>query len=90
LELTEESAAEMIKEFTHYIAWTDAMTYENGYAGLIGYQSKAPQGTAKILWVLGPNLTSESDAENSADNMLKQICDINSFGKVIYADGVML
>lgn len=80
----------MVKEFNHYIAWTDAMSYESGYAGLIGYQSKAPHGTAKILWVLGSNFMSELEAEMSADHMLEQIHDINSFGKVIYADGVML
>lgn len=80
----------MVKEFEHYIAWTDAMKYEYGYAGLIGYQSKSFDSCARILWVFGPNLLSESDAETSADNMLSQIVSINRFGRVIYADGVML
>lgn len=80
----------MVKEFLHYIAWTDSMTYENGFAGLIGYQSKCPNGSARMLWVISPSLSSEKDAEISADNMLEQIQDINSFGKIIYADGVLL
>jgi hypothetical protein len=80
----------MVKEFLHYTAWTDAMTYGDGYAGLIGYKNKAPSSLAHILWVIAPNFTSESDAEISADNMLEQILDITRFGKVIYADGVML
>lgn len=80
----------MIKEFKHYMAWTDSMRYEQGYAGLIGYQSKTLNGVARILWVIAPNLTSESAAETSADNMLEQIQDINRFGKVIFNDGVML
>ena len=80
----------MVKEFRHYIAWTDSMKYEQGYAGLIGYQPKSPNGIARILWVIAPNLTSESDAETSADQMLEQIKDINRFGKVIYSDGVAL
>ncbi|MDO8345835.1 MAG: hypothetical protein Q7T48_21735 [Cellvibrio sp.] len=80
----------MVKNFEHYVAWTDAMTYESGYAGLIGYQRKAIDGAAYILWVLGPNLKSESDAEQSAEIMLDQIADINRFGRVVYVDGVML
>jgi hypothetical protein len=80
----------MVKEFEHYFAWTDAMKYERGYAGLIGYQSKSVNGTARLLWVIAPNITSEFDAEEYADNMLDQILDINRFGKVIYADGVTL
>lgn len=80
----------MIKEFQHYMAWTDSMRYEQGYAGLIGYQRKAPNGVARILWVIAPNIVSESDAENSADNMLSQIQDINRFGRVIFKDGVSL
>lgn len=80
----------MIKDFEYYIAWTDALTYESGYAGLIGYQRKSIGGAAYLLWVVGPNLTCESDAEHSAEIMLNQIIDINRFGRVIYADGVML
>lgn len=80
----------MVKEFPHYVAWTDAMTYEHGFAGFIGYQSKTPYGIAHILWVIAPNFRSEAEAESSADNMLEQIRDINSFGDVIYTDGVML
>ncbi len=80
----------MVKEFPHYTAWTDAMKYEHGYAGLIGYQNKAPDSLAHILWVIAPNFTSASDAEISADKMLEQIRDITRFGKVIYTDGVML
>lgn len=66
------------------------MICEHGYAGLIGYQRKAPNGVARILWVLAPNIVSESDAEDSADHMLSQIQDINRFGKVIFNDGVTL
>lgn len=80
----------MIKNFEHYIAWTDAMRYECGYAGLIGYQRKCVDGAAYILWVLSPNLRCESDAAQSAENMLHQIADINRFGRVVYEDGVML
>ena len=80
----------MIKEFRYYMAWTDAMKYERGYAGLIGYQSKSHDGTARLLWVIAPNIKSESDAAQSADKMLEQIQDINRFGKIIYADGVKL
>jgi hypothetical protein len=80
----------MVKNFEFYIAWTDAMSYESGYAGLIGYQRKSLNGIAHLLWVVGPNLQCESDAEYSAERMLDQIMDINRFGRVIYADGVML
>jgi len=80
----------MIKEFEHYIAWTDAMKYEHGYAGLIGYQRKTIDSCARLLWVVGPNLVCEYDAEMSADKMLEQIISINRFGQIIYADGVML
>jgi hypothetical protein len=80
----------MVKNFEFYIAWTDAMAYESGYAGLIGYQHKSLNGRAHLLWVVGPNLQCESDAEFSAEKMLGQIKDINRFGRVIYADGIML
>lgn len=80
----------MVKEFHHYIAWTDAMEYENGYAGLIGYQRKNTGAPAHMLWVIAPNLTSTADAEESADEMLENIQDITRFGRVIYGDGVML
>ncbi len=80
----------MIKEFDYYIAWTDAMKYGDGFAGLIGYQHKLLTTSAQILWVVGPNLNSERDAEHSADEMLNQIIEINRFGRVVYADGVML
>jgi len=80
----------MVKDFCYYTAWTDAMQYENGYAGIIGYQSKSPDGVARMLWVLSPNLTSEAEAERSADNMLQQILNITKFGKVIYSDGITL
>ncbi len=80
----------MVKNFEFYIAWTDAMKYESGYAGLIGYQRKCLNGLAHLLWVVGPNFRCESDAEFSAEKMLDQIMDINRFGRVIYADGVML
>lgn len=80
----------MIKHFEFYTAWTDALEYESGYAGLIGYQRRSVNGMAHILWVVGPELGSEAEAENSAEKMLDQITDINRFGRVIYADGVML
>lgn len=80
----------MVKEFRHYMAWTDAMRYENGYAGLIGYQGKNADAVARMLWVIGPNLSSTADAEDSADKMLEQIQDITRFGKIVYADGVRL
>lgn len=66
------------------------MTYEDGYAGIIGYQRKFRDGLAHMLWVIGPNFRSESDAEMSAEKMLDQISEINRFGRVIYSDGVML
>lgn len=80
----------MVKNFEFYIAWTDAMAYESGYAGLIGYQRKSQNGLAHLLWVVGPDLGSEYEAEFSAEKMLDQIKDINRFGRVIYRDGVML
>lgn len=80
----------MIKDFTYYTAWTDTMKYEYGYAGLIGYQRKSANSCARILWVLAPSLTSEYEAEESADRMLEQIQDITRFGKIMYTDGVML
>jgi hypothetical protein len=80
----------MVKEFKHHIAWTDAMRYSDGYAGLIGYQRKFGDGPARILWVYGPNFPNELEAEISAERMLSQITDINSFERIIYADGVML
>lgn len=80
----------MVKNFEFYTAWTDAMKYESGYAGLIGYQRKSLNGVAHLLWVVGPELGSESEAEYSAEKMLDQITDINRFGRVIYVDGVML
>lgn len=80
----------MVKNFEFYTAWTDAMKCESGYAGIIGYQRKSLNGVAHLLWVVGPELASESQAENSAEKMLDQITDINRFGRVIYSDGVML
>lgn len=80
----------MIKDFRYYTAWTDAMKYEHGYAGLIGYQSKEPDAATRFLWVMAPNFLSECDAEKSADKMLEQIEEINYFGGIIYSDGVML
>lgn len=80
----------MFKEFKHHIAWTDAMTYENGYAGIIGYQRKFGGRPAHILWVLGPHFKGESDAQHSAERMLEQIADISCFERIIYSDGVML
>lgn len=80
----------MVKDFEFYIAWTDAMEYGSGYAGLIGYQRKSLNGLAHLLWVLGPNLRCESEAELNAAKMLDQIIDITRFGRVIYVDGVML
>lgn len=80
----------MVKNFEHYVAWTDAMEYGSGYAGIIGYQRKSLNGLARLLWVVGPELGSESEAESSAEKMLDQIMDINRFGCVIYSDGVML
>lgn len=80
----------MVKEFEHHIAWTDAMKYRLGYAGIIGYQRKNVDGLAHILWVIDPNFGCEHDAEMSAERMLDQITEITSFGRVVYADGVML
>lgn len=80
----------MIKEFEHYIAWTDSVKYKHGYAGIIGYQRKSFRGYAHLLWVIGANFTNEYDAELSADKMLDQIVAINQFGNIMYADGVML
>lgn len=80
----------MIKEFSHHVAWTDAMKYKNRYTGLIGYQRKIGDGLARILWVYGPEFTEIAAAELSAEKMLEQITDINCFEHIIYADGVML
>lgn len=80
----------MVKEFRYYTAWTDSMKYEQGFAGIIGYQRKSPNGVARLLWVIAPGLSSESDAAASADNMLDHIKDINCFGQVIFTDGVIL
>jgi len=80
----------MVKEFRYYMAWTDTMQYEQGYAGLIGYQRKSNNSVTRLLWVISPSLVSEADAELSADNMLDHIQDINHFGKVIFNDGVTL
>ncbi|PUA29908.1 MAG: hypothetical protein B0W54_05020 [Cellvibrio sp. 79] len=80
----------MFKEFKHHIAWTDAMAYESGYAGIIGYQRKFGGTPAHILWVLGPHFKEEADAERSAQKMLEQIAEISCFERVIYADGIML
>ena len=80
----------MFKEFKHYIAWIDAMTYESGYVGIIGYQRKFGGKPAHILWVLGPHFKAESEAERSAEKMLEQITDISCFERVIYSDGIML
>ncbi|MEN0037944.1 MAG: hypothetical protein AAGC78_12800 [Cellvibrio sp.] len=68
----------MIKEFSHHVAWTDAMKYKNRYTGLIGYQRKIGDGLARILWVYGPEFTEISAAESSAEKMLEQIKDIIS------------
>ena len=80
----------MVREFEHHIAWTDAMRYGCGYAGLIGYQRKFNGELTRVLWVIGPNIACESDAETSAEKMLDQIAEITCFGRVIYTDGVML
>jgi len=80
----------MVKEFKNYFAWTDSMSYEHGYAGLIGYQHKTANEGAHLLWVIGPTYKDEFDAEISADKMLDQIVAIDRCGRVIYADGVML
>lgn len=66
------------------------MTYGNGYAGIIGYQRKFGGKPAHILWVLGPHLKGESDAQQSAERMLEQIADISCFERIIYSDGIML
>ena len=80
----------MVKEFKNYFAWTDSMPYEQGYAGLIGYQHKTSDEGAHLLWVISPTLINEYDAQISADKMLDKIVAIDRCGRVIYADGVML
>ncbi|RYG09798.1 MAG: hypothetical protein EOO07_23245 [Chitinophagaceae bacterium] len=84
------SSIAMVKEFMHHVAWSDSMPCEKGYAGIIGYQHKTLNDGARILWVISPHFRSEYDAAVSADNMLDQIATIDRFGRVIYADGVML
>jgi hypothetical protein len=80
----------MVKEFTEYIAWTDAMKEGSNFVGLIEYQRKTPGAEINILWVMAPNITEQYDAERAAIRMLSHIRDINSSGRIIYSDGVAL
>jgi hypothetical protein len=79
----------MIRNFLHYFAWTDTVKYKHGYAGLIGYRHKDINGPSHKLWVIGPNLKSETEAEMSADRMLYQIHEITYSGRVVYNDEAM-
>lgn len=80
----------MIKMFEFYIAWTDAIKFGDVYTGLIGYQSKNCALSANLLWVIGPSIESERAAELAAENMLRQIREINRHERIIFMDGVTL
>lgn len=81
---------QMVKEFSHHIAWTDAMREGFSYVGLIGYQRKSPFAIVHVLWVINPSLTGEDEAEFAAISMLEQICEITESDNVVYRDGVAL
>lgn len=80
----------MFKDFSHYTAWTDIMKSDDGYVGLIEYQSRRQGSPVHVLWVIAPDCICEDEAEAVTDAMLQQISDITRNGKVIYSDGVML
>ena len=82
----------MFKDFSHYIAWTDIMKSDDGFVGLIEYQSKRQGSPVNVLWVIAPNCVCEDEAEAEAvtDAMLEQISNLTRAGKVIYSDGVAL
>lgn len=80
----------MIKVFKYYFAWTDAATCGDTFVGLIGYQPKAFSDSANILWVIGFNFDTELVAHSAADDMLRQITEIDRHGRVFFCDGVLL
>ena len=80
----------MVKEFKHYIAWTDVMRAGNGFVGVIEYQRKLPCSMVHVLWVINPQIRDEDESEDAATAMLEQISEITAAGKVIYSDGVAL
>lgn len=80
----------MFKDFNNHIAWTDAMETEQGFVGLIEYQSKRPDADINILWVIAPDCCTANEAEVAADNMLRQIYEITQDGGVVYCDGIAL
>ncbi len=80
----------MVKEFPRHIAWTEVVKEGYKFVGLIEYQRRAPCSMVHILWVLGPHLNDENDAELAAELMLQNIREITEYDDVIYSDGVVL
>lgn len=80
----------MFKDFLHYIAWTDIMKSDQGFVGLIEYQSRRQGSPVNVLWVVAPDCVCEDEAEAVTDAMLQQISNITRNGTVIYSDGVAL
>lgn len=80
----------MVKEFARHIAWTEVVKEGCRYIGLIEYQKRAPCAMVHELWVLGPHVNDELDAELAAITMLENIREITDYDDVIYSDGVAL
>ena len=80
----------MVKEFPRHIAWTEVVKEGYKFVGLIEYQRRAPCSMVHMLWVLGPHLNDENDAELAAELMLQNIREITEYDDVIYSDGVVL
>jgi hypothetical protein len=80
----------MVKEFPRHIAWTEVIKMGCNFVGLIEYQRRAPCSMVHELWVVGPHLSDEDDAEMAATEMLKNIREITDYDDIIYSDGVVL
>lgn len=80
----------MVKEFARHIAWTEVVKEGCKFVGLIEYQRRAPCSMVHELWVVGPHLNDEDEAEIAAASMLESIRDITESDNIIYSDGVAL
>jgi hypothetical protein len=80
----------MVKEFPCHIAWTEVIKEGYKFVGLIEYQRRAPCSMVHELYVVGPHVNDETDAELAAAAMLENIREITDYGDVIFSDGVML
>lgn len=80
----------MVREFPRHIAWTEVVKEGCKYVGLIEYQRRAPCSMVHVLWVIGPHVVDELDAEMAATFMLESIREITDYDDVIYSDGVAL